>query len=53
MTLEGLLVRAPETVTAHCCICGRNTAAPVEVHPGQITCPDHITDALSPLGDRT
>ncbi|MGW1279004.1 hypothetical protein ACWD4V_18935 [Streptomyces tsukubensis] len=47
MTLEGLLAQTPEPVTAHCCICGRTTTAPVEVRPGHTTCPEHITDALT------
>ncbi|MFJ8230479.1 hypothetical protein ACIQ9E_11060 [Streptomyces sp. NPDC094448] len=45
--LEGLLARAPEPVTAACCVCGRATTAPVEVRPGRTTCPEHITDALT------
>ncbi|MFF3554326.1 hypothetical protein ACWD4V_03545 [Streptomyces tsukubensis] len=47
MNLEGLLAKPPDPVTAPCCICGRTTTAPVEVHPGHTTCPEHITDALT------
>ncbi|WP_186768126.1 hypothetical protein [Streptomyces qinzhouensis] len=47
MTLEGLLREPPEPVTDDCCVCGRTTTAPVEVRPGEITCPEHITNALT------
>ncbi|MEU3600507.1 hypothetical protein ABZ714_17585 [Streptomyces sp. NPDC006798] len=49
MTRDGLLTEPPpEPDTAQCLLCRRTTTAPVEVHPGRVTCPDHILDALTP-----
>ncbi|MFE3094346.1 hypothetical protein ACFXG1_10995 [Streptomyces sp. NPDC059248] len=50
MTRDGLLAPTPQPATAECGVCGRDTTAPVEVHPGQHTCPEHIVDALTRQG---
>ncbi|MFE0427618.1 hypothetical protein [Streptomyces sp. NPDC058953] len=50
MTRDGLLAKPPQPSTAECTVCGRDTTAPVEVHPGQHTCPEHILDALTRQG---
>ncbi|MFF3556484.1 hypothetical protein ACFYXL_24130 [Streptomyces tsukubensis] len=51
MTREGLLRPLLKPPDAECRVCGRSTTAPVEVHPGHITCPEHILDALTVSGD--
>ncbi|MFJ8231417.1 hypothetical protein ACIQ9E_15905 [Streptomyces sp. NPDC094448] len=51
MTREGLLRPLLKPPNAECRICGRRTTAPVEVHPGHLTCPEHILDALTAPGD--
>nr|BAP34721.1 hypothetical protein [Streptomyces sp. ML694-90F3] len=42
-----LAERPPGAETALCCICTRETAAPVEVRPGVLTCPEHIFEAYA------
>ncbi|MFE3092674.1 hypothetical protein ACFXG1_02495 [Streptomyces sp. NPDC059248] len=47
MTLESLLAEPRPVVDAVVCgACGRETAAPVEVRPGVVACPEHVLDVF-------